>query len=113
MWTELCFAPRRATRCLGQPAPEQRVVIRALLGARTVRREICAPSIVSTPLMRTIGNGFIRFARLWRGAAATVVGTGACWVGKGCGTGWTGTGAGGWGTGGGGVGVGVGVGVRV
>src|SRR3954447_2930956 len=106
MWIALRRG-ERTTRRFGHPVPEHLTVIRARLGARTVRREICAPRMVSTPLMRTTGKGFIRLACV--GAATTVAGTGACSVGSGCATGWTGAGAGGVTTGGG-VGVAVGAG---
>src|SRR5689334_832209 len=109
MWTSLSFTPR-ATRRFGQPVPEHLTVIFAPLGARTVRREICAPLVVSTPLTRTSGNGRIRFAALFGAAAA---GACTCSVGSGCATGWTGAGAGGSTTGGVGGTVGTGVGTGV
>src|SRR6478609_4685956 len=85
----------RLTRRFGHPLPKQLIVIFAPLGARTVRREICAPLANTTPLMRTVGNGRIRLAVVWGAAAA---GGGACSVGNGG----TGTGGGaGVGTGGG------------
>src|SRR6187431_716616 len=92
--------PTRLTRRFGHPLPKQLIVIFAPRGARTVRREICAPSANTTPLMRTVGNGLIRFAAVWGAGAA---GAGACSVGNG-GTGTAGS------TTGGGAGVGAGVG---
>src|SRR4051794_27248942 len=109
MWTTLRLIVR-VTRRFGQPVPEHLIVIFARLGALTVRREICAPLVVRTPLMRTTGNGLMRFAPVWGGAATTVFGTAACWVGSGCATGWTGAGAGCTTAGGVGVGVTVGAG---
>src|SRR6478609_1581100 len=109
MWTVLRLTAR-STRRFGQPVPEHLTVIFAPLGARTVRREISAPLVVSTPLTRTSGNGRIRFAAVCGAAAAGVC---ACSVGSDCATGWTGGGAGGSTTGGVGVTVGAGGGTGV
>src|SRR5688572_7209843 len=89
----------RLTRRFGHPLPKQLIVILAPRGARTVRREICAPLANRRPLMRTVGNGLMRVAAVCGAGAA---GAGDCSVGSG------GTGAGaGLGTG---VGAGVGAG---
>src|SRR3954447_15325890 len=73
-----------AMRLAGQPPPEHLSVIRAPLGAVTVRRWILAPPTVRTPLTRTSGNGLIicalRVSVALRTAPVVGTGVGAGWA---------------------------------
>src|SRR6478609_5506685 len=72
-----------AIRLAGQPLPAHLRVIRAPLGAFTVRRWIFAPPTVRTPLTRTSGNGLII-----RGRRLSVALNTAPEVGTAVGAGW-------------------------